>query len=153
MTISNKANVITRADKTEPLTYNEMNNNLEELKNVIDDAGANETAIAGINSTLTTVQNDIDAIEAAQPNYMEKTANLSDLDNLSLARSNLGVYSTTESDNRYLNEASNLSDLDDAPTSRTNLGLGDIVTRDLFISTSDPNNSNGSDGDIWLTYE
>jgi len=44
------------------------------------------------------------------------------------ARTNLGIYSTTETDARYLNEASNLSDLDSASTARTNLGLIGAVT-------------------------
>lgn len=49
------------------------------------------------------------------------------------------------SDSRQCNNS-----FDDASTSRTNLGLGDIVTRNITISTSDA--SGGSDGDIWIKY-
>lgn len=35
----------------------------------------------------------------------------------------------------------------------TNLGIVDKVGRNIFISTSDPTSSDGSNGDIWLVYE
>ena len=85
--------------------------------------------------------------------YAQRSNNLSDLQSSATARSNLDVYSTSESDSRYLNESSNLSDLTSASSARSNLGVGTIATRDVFISTSDPSNGSGSDGDVWLTYE
>jgi hypothetical protein len=150
---ADKANVTTRAEKLAPLTYNEMDANFQEMKNVIDDAEANDSAIIAINSALSTLDGQVTTLENQQSDYLQKTSNLSDLSNLSLARSNLQVLSETESDNRYLQESANLSDIDNPSAGRTNLGIGDIATRDIFISTADPNNSNGDDGDIWLTYE
>jgi hypothetical protein len=51
--------------------------------------------------------------------------NLSDLDDASAARTNLGLGSAAESAaSDFLAVASNLSDLDDASAARTNLGLG-----------------------------
>lgn len=155
MTTANKNNVITRAEKTSPLTYNEMDNNFLELKNAIDDIGNNESAITAITTALSGtggIDDRLTSVENSLSSFMVKSQNLNDLTDKTLARTNLAVYSKTESDARYLNEAANLSDIDNAANARTNLGIGDIATRDLFVSTSEPNNSNGSDGDIWLTY-
>lgn len=49
--------------------------------------------------------------------------NLSDVPDKAKARSNLGIYSTTDSDNRYLNESNNLSDLNNKSTARANLDV------------------------------
>ncbi|HEF0074889.1 TPA: tail fiber domain-containing protein [Citrobacter youngae] len=49
--------------------------------------------------------------------------NLSDIPDPAIARTNLGVQSTTESDTRYLKTASNLSDLSDVEEARTNLDV------------------------------
>lgn len=155
-TTVNKNNVVTRAEKTAPLTYNEMDNNFLELKNAIDDIGTNDTAISGIIQTLTAtggIDDRIGAVETSLSGFMSKNQNLNDLTNKTLARTNLSVYSKTEGDARYLNEAANLSDIDNVTNARSNLGLGDIAVRDLFISTAEPNAANGDNGDIWLTYE
>jgi len=54
---------------------------------------------------------------------MDKTLNLSDLENKATSRNNLEVYSKTESDGRYLNEDENLKDLADKAQARTNLDV------------------------------
>lgn len=155
-TTANKNNVLTRAAKTGPLTYNEMDNNFLELKAVIDDTEANDSAIIGLSDSLSQpggIDSRLTTVEDSLSGYMVKSQNLNDLTNKGLARTNLSVYSKVETDAIYLNEAANLSDIDNAPNARGNLGIGDIATRDLFLSTSDPNASNGANGDIWLTYE
>lgn len=156
MATSDKNNVTTRAEKTEPLTYNEVDNNFLELKNAIDDIAANESAINGLSTTINGtggIDDRLTTVENNQSTYMVKSQNLNDLTDKSLARTNLSVYSKTEMDARYLNESANLSDIDNAANARSNLGIGDIATRNIFLSTSDPNNTNGADGDIWITYE
>ena len=55
------------------------------------------------------------------------TNNLSDLNSVSTARTNLGV-TATGSDTTYAYRANNLSDLASASTARTNLGLGTAAT-------------------------
>jgi hypothetical protein len=77
---------------------------------------------------------------AADPHsqYMQEANNLSDVGNVSTARSNLDVYSRAESDSNYLNESDNLFDLPDKATARTNL---DVYSK----SESDSNYLNESD--------
>jgi hypothetical protein len=55
------------------------------------------------------------------------TNNLSDLNNTTSARTNLGV-TATGADTTYAYRANNLSDLSSASTARTNLGLGTAAT-------------------------
>ena len=55
--------------------------------------------------------------------YLNESNNLSDLDSAPIARTNLDVYSKSESDGKYLDELNNLSDLDDDSTARTNLDV------------------------------
>lgn len=47
MTIANKNNITQRDGLGRPLSRSEMDDNFEELKNVIDDATANESTISG----------------------------------------------------------------------------------------------------------
>ncbi|MGL5690369.1 MAG: hypothetical protein ACRDD8_06040 [Bacteroidales bacterium] len=54
---------------------------------------------------------------------MSKKANLSDLENKSLARTNLGVQSTQDSDQKYLHASNDLSDLSDPVIARMNLDV------------------------------
>lgn len=62
--------------------------------------------------------------------------NLSDVDSASTSRTNIDVYSKSETDSIFadatnaLLKANNLSDVTSASTSRTNLGLGTIATQD-----------------------
>jgi hypothetical protein len=71
--------------------------------------------------------NEVDAnFSALNSDKMEKSSNLSDVASVSTARTNLGVYSTTEVDTAVglkLAKASNLSDLADVATARTNLDV------------------------------
>ncbi|MCQ3054123.1 tail fiber domain-containing protein [Salmonella enterica subsp. enterica serovar Indiana] len=55
--------------------------------------------------------------------YLSKANNLSDLDNVITARSNLGILSTTENDARYMIGSRNLSELRDVTAARTKLGI------------------------------
>ena len=60
----------------------------------------------------------------ADARFLRQSNNLSDLNDVPTARSNLGnIQTQTESDARYLLEINNLSDLDSSATSRINLGI------------------------------
>jgi len=61
--------------------------------------------------------------DSAAEAYLVKAQNLADVPDKAAARTNLEVYSKTESDARYLDESQNLADLDDAAAARTNLGV------------------------------
>lgn len=62
--------------------------------------------------------------------YLSKANNLSDLDNVITARSNLGILSTTENDTRYMIGSRNLSELTDKAIALTNLGILSTVQND-----------------------
>ena len=62
--------------------------------------------------------------------YLSKANNLSDLDNVITARSNLGILSTTENDSRYMIGSRNLSELTDVAAARTKLGILDTIGND-----------------------
>lgn len=62
--------------------------------------------------------------------YLSKANNLSDLDNVITARSNLGILSTTENDARYMIGSRNLSELTDVTAARTKLGILDTIGND-----------------------
>lgn len=62
--------------------------------------------------------------------YLSKANNLSDLDNVITARSNLGILSTTENDARYMIGSRNLSELTDKAIALTNLGILSTVQND-----------------------
>lgn len=66
---------------------------------------------------------------------LDRDNNLSELTNKATARTNLSVYSKSESDGRYLNEDSNLSDLPDVNAARTNLELNSNGTT-LGVNTT-----------------
>lgn len=76
------------------------------------------------------------------PEYLEKSENLSDLADTATARSNLNVYSKSETYSSLeidgkealdLKKASNLSDLADVATARTNLGV--YATSETYSKT------------------
>ncbi|EIK5540445.1 tail fiber domain-containing protein [Salmonella enterica] len=62
--------------------------------------------------------------------YLSKANNLSDLDNVITARSNLGILSITENDARYMIGSRNLSELTDVAAARTKLGILDTIGND-----------------------
>ncbi|WP_284884762.1 tail fiber domain-containing protein [Citrobacter portucalensis] len=62
--------------------------------------------------------------------YLSKANNLSDLDNVITARSNLGILSTTENDARYMIGSRNLSELTDKAAALSNLGILSTVQSD-----------------------
>jgi microcystin-dependent protein len=59
----------------------------------------------------------------ADGRFLRISNNLSDLSNASTARTNLSVFSITQTDAKYLFKASNLSDLASVSTARTNISV------------------------------
>ncbi|EDF9497070.1 hypothetical protein GCB02_14685 [Salmonella enterica] len=69
--------------------------------------------------------------------YLSKANNLSDLDNVITARSNLGILSTTENDSRYMIGSRNLSELTDKAVALSNLGILSTVGNDTrYLKTA-----------------
>ncbi|EBN3078307.1 tail fiber domain-containing protein [Salmonella enterica] len=69
--------------------------------------------------------------------YLSKANNLSDLDNVITARSNLGILSTTENDARYMIGSRNLSELTDKAVALSNLGILSTVGNDTrYLKTA-----------------
>lgn len=62
--------------------------------------------------------------------YLSKANNLSDLDSVITARSNLGILSTTENDARYMIGSRNLSELTDKAAALSNLGIISLSASD-----------------------
>lgn len=62
--------------------------------------------------------------------YLSKANNLSDLDSVITARSNLDILSTTENDARYMIGSRNLSELTDKAAALSNLGILSTVQND-----------------------
>lgn len=60
--------------------------------------------------------------------YLRRSNNLSDLDSVSTARSNLGVLTLAEIQGRFLQQANDLSDLGSISAARDNLGLSNTAT-------------------------
>jgi len=91
--------------------------------------------------------------------YLEIADNLSDLNNIVTARTNLGLgtmatqssgdyaLSSHNHDTIYTKKANNLSDVSNISTARSNLGLKNNAIITYTISTANP--SGGSNGDIW----
>ncbi|HFK6835978.1 TPA: hypothetical protein ACGZCP_005265, partial [Citrobacter freundii] len=71
--------------------------------------------------------------------YLSKANNLSDLDNVITARSNLGILSTTENDARYMIGSRNLSELTDKAAALSNLGILSTVQNDTRYLKSESN--------------
>jgi len=81
----------------------------------------------------------IDKIDNTEPtNVLITTNNLSDLNNASTARTNLGLgTAATSASTDFLQVSNNLSDLNNASTARTNLGLGTSATADTGTDIGD----------------
>ena len=81
----------------------------------------------------------IDKIDNTEPtNVLITTNNLSDLDNASTARTNLGLgTAATSASTDFLQVSNNLSDLNNVATARTNLGLGTAATVDTGTDIGD----------------
>lgn len=71
--------------------------------------------------------------------YLSKANNLSDLDNVITARSNLGILSTTENDARYMIGSRNLSELTNKAAALSNLGILSTVQNDTRYLKSESN--------------
>ncbi|WP_410688444.1 tail fiber domain-containing protein [Citrobacter europaeus] len=71
--------------------------------------------------------------------YLSKANNLSDLDNVITARSNLGILSITENDARYMIGSRNLSELTDKAAALSNLGILSTVQNDTRYLKSGSN--------------
>ena len=85
------------------------------------------------------INSKIDKIDNTEPtNVLITTNNLSDLDNASTARTNLGLgTAATSASTDFLQVSNNLSDLNNASTARTNLGLGTAATVDTGTDIGD----------------
>lgn len=89
--------------------------------NPISTVGSNDLMYVSVNATTDGV---IQFVNFAKL-FLQPGNNLSDLTNLTLARTNLGLGSAaTQTSGTFLQTASNLSDLSSVSTARTNLGLG-----------------------------
>lgn len=138
--------VIIRSEKGSALTYSEMDNNFLDLRQVIQDADANGlllTQLQGEVSTLSTTVSNL------QNDTLQITQNLNDLGNKAQARTNLGVYSKIESDNRYFQISNNLSELQDIQAFLDTIGVGTNAQRDIFVSDQLPDPLQGVEGDLW----
>lgn len=71
--------------------------------------------------------------------YLSKANNLSDLDSVITARSNLDILSTTENDARYMIGSRNLSELTDKAAALSNLGILSTVQNDTRYLKSGSN--------------
>ena len=72
------------------------------------------------------------ASTAASTDFLQVTNNLSDLNNATTARTNLGLgTAATSASTDFLQVTNNLSDLNNATTARTNLGLGTAATQNV----------------------
>ena len=77
------------------------------------------------------------ASTAASTDFLQVTNNLSDLNNATTARTNLGLgTAATSASTDFLQVTNNLSDLNNATTARTNLGLGTAATQNVGTSAN-----------------
>lgn len=93
------------------------------------DAAAQRTALSLGGAALLAVGTTAGTVAAGDDSRItgaaQKASNLSDLNNATTARTNLGLgTAAVEADTRYAHRANDLSDLASAATARTNLGLG-----------------------------
>lgn len=97
------------------------------LSNTTGEAKANiSTNTSAISALMTSLNDNYYDKTEADGRYLKRTTNLSDLNSLSSARTNLEVYSKTETNNLIspkMNKASNLSDVSSVTSARTNLSV------------------------------
>lgn len=141
--------VTIRSEKGSALSYSEMDQNFIELRNVINEANGNTQTV---NQLETDVSNLSTQVSDLQTNTLKISENLNDLQSTATARTNLNVYSQTESDNRYFQIANNLSELTDIQGFLDTLGVKSNAERDIFISDQLPDSAQGVEGDLWYEY-
>lgn len=98
--------------------------------------GADIVYVGDSSNTFNEVKVTINALTAASTTILKVASNLSDLENASTARTNLGLGSAaTMSAASFLQVANNLSDLANKPDARLNLGLGTaaIYNENVFL--------------------
>lgn len=111
---------------------------------IIDNGTIN--AISGWLQTATVTSVGTDSISfsvfnASASSYLQVSNNLSDLSNVSTARTNLGLgTSAVQNVAFFAQAANNLSDLASASTARTNLGLGTSATHNIGDFAQTANN-------------
>ena len=92
------------------------NNLSDALKTSYDGAVTDVATIAGV---LSDFESDINDINSALPNFVEKSNNLSDVTNVATARTNLSVYSKTEVDAKISIKTLYLNTADSTPSTGT----------------------------------
>lgn len=141
--------VTIRSEKGSALTYSEMDANFLDLRQVIQDSTDNGLVLATLQNSVSTLSTDVTNL---QNDSLKISQNLNDLQSKSQARTNLGVYSKIESDNKYFQIANNLSELQDVTAFLNTLGVKSNAKRDIFISDQLPDNNLGVEGDLWYEY-
>ena len=131
-------------------TYLAVSDNLSDLNNVgtartnlgLGTASTKDTGVANGNVIVADATglpvidgSQLTGITATDATKLAIANNLSDLNNVGTARTNLGLgTASTSASSDFLAVSNNLSDLNNVGTARTNLGLGTASTKDTGVA-------------------